>query len=345
MHSGPPSPLKIIMTRTSGVGCLLFMALFWNGIIGVFDFMIGRSAWQSWAANSSFVEVPVVITRAEVKVDSSGEGTSYTPNIEYRYTVDGEEYSGNRLSYTAFGSSDLSAAKKAVDNYPLGETVTALLDPDDPSEVVLDASIDSFPGALILFFMPFHCVGLGFLLLALRGFRQRGSAVDALRSRYVKVDTEYNVVIAKPMFSALTIFLIVLTAASFITTFPVIFLLGFEAPLSQVLPIVGACFAVAAFFGFQRWRKQRSPQSFLHIDKRLGLYSYPADAKGERIEDVQSVASTSKATGTTINDVPQSHHHYRATTPDGDVELFDVKMGEDEGERLRQLLEMELLNP
>jgi hypothetical protein len=57
---------------------------------GLFDLRKARQALQ-WPT------VQGVITRSEIKMDKDSEGVSYTPVIEYAYTVQGCDYRSHSL--------------------------------------------------------------------------------------------------------------------------------------------------------------------------------------------------------------------------------------------------------
>jgi len=311
------------------------------GLALVFDVIVGRSLWHAWKARSSFIETPAEVLRSEL--GASDEGGSYFPIVEYRYTFDGAEHDGKRVNYSRLMSSDPRSADATVRKYEAGSTVMALVNPADPNDAVLDASNEFFPGTTVLFMTSFHGMGLGFLLMAIAGYRARHSSGDPERARYIETETENDVVIKKPMYSAAAIALIALIGSTFIATFPVAFRHGFQAPLATVLPIWGGCFALAAVLGGMRWLKKRSPKSYIHIDRRRGLYSYPAGEPGSPLDEVLGVKSTSRPTGTSHNGVVQHHIRYVAKTTGRDVALFDVKMSEEDGKRLEELLHVEFL--
>lgn len=57
-------------------------------------------------------------------------------DVNYSYTVDGTEYTGERISYGVGGAH--GSSKKAHAKFPPGSTVKVYYNPSDPSEAVLE---------------------------------------------------------------------------------------------------------------------------------------------------------------------------------------------------------------
>jgi hypothetical protein len=141
--------------------CLLFAGVF--GGVGVFaTWMIAATIYdgtraQDWVRVKAYVE------------------SLYGTEVQYRYTFQGREYSGSRLGATPVGGSDniddwsanlqdrLAAAK--ADHHP----ITVLVDPEKPSDSMIDARIRwNFLVFLLPFSLAFGAVGAG-ALYALTG--------------------------------------------------------------------------------------------------------------------------------------------------------------------------------
>ena len=91
-------------------------------------------------------------------------GSSFYPKVLYRYTVYGESYTADRLTFGGDPGSNRVSAKKIVDKYPVGMTLTVYYDPNDPSVAVLN--IGTSP-------MAYGMVGAGLVLIAVGGFSLR----------------------------------------------------------------------------------------------------------------------------------------------------------------------------
>lgn len=116
-------------------------------------------------------ETPCLILTSGVKEHSSRNGTTYSVDISYRYTVKGREYESRR--YSSFGgSSSGRAGKQAVaGRYPVGSQRVCFVNPENPSEALLKPGLgwEAFLGLFPLLF-----IGTGALLLV-GSFRKTGS--------------------------------------------------------------------------------------------------------------------------------------------------------------------------
>lgn len=331
------------MKRAPAIVFSLFICLFWNGIVGVFDVMILRGVVQTYVARSKFEVVDARVTSSTVASNHDGDGTTYKPAVSYEYDWGGRTYVSDRVAYGVMGTSDGDYAEAMVAAYPAGAKVEALVDPNEPSEAVLDVSGSQVPSGVILFLTPFHCVGAFLLWMLFQSFRKRDESEEAAaRKRFVPIDNDRHLVIAKPVAPPVTVFLVALGGSAFLATFPVVFIFGFHGPQRIVLSILGACIALATVLAFRQRAKKRAPENYVHIDKRLGVFSYPADAEGAKLEDVVSITKRSRKTNVTINDEPQFDHEFEVETKGGLVSLFEMRSDREDGERMERILESEL---
>jgi hypothetical protein len=116
------------------------------GLIGlflIFNYFRHRSKHQSsesWAQ----VEGKVVKSsvREEVSRDSDGDmQTTYYPEVEYVYSLLGQEFRGDAIVFGPKQGGGRSNAQKTVGKYPLDAKVTVYYDPDKPEESVLERSL------------------------------------------------------------------------------------------------------------------------------------------------------------------------------------------------------------
>lgn len=92
----------------------------------------------------------------------------YYPSITYRWSVNGQTYTGSRyqVGATAEKSYEPADAQAVVDQFPAGKTVPVYYDPSDPSAAVLDRSVSGgvyVPLALGLLMLGCGAAGLRFL--------------------------------------------------------------------------------------------------------------------------------------------------------------------------------------
>jgi hypothetical protein len=109
-------------------------------------FALDATTWQ---------ETPCKILTANLDESHSDDGTTYRADFTYSYEFDGQNYVGDRDSVTEnFGSR--KAAQKLLKSLPVGTEAVCHVDPNEPSESVLDAT---FPAWYVLWMSLF---GLAF---------------------------------------------------------------------------------------------------------------------------------------------------------------------------------------
>ncbi len=333
------------MGKGTPLAPLIFMALFWNGIVGLFDGIILTQYVKTSVAAVSYEPVEALITESAVSHSSSSDGTTYSADVQYEYDFGGIRYIGDRYSFMVMATSERRFAERICKRYPKGQTVTAYVDPEEPSEATLEINAESFPAAILLFLMPFNCIGLMLIGWVIGGFlkRKNGGEKDQLRARYLRVDTQDHVVFGPARMSSLTVFASATCGLSFLSMFAVIIPFGFEAPLRVVLGVIAGCLVVAGLITRKHAKSGRSPEKFLHVDYGRGTFSFPANAPGVPLDSIQSILSEAEETSLTINDVKQYKHKFEAETPDGVLSLFEVRSGMEEGDDVLNLLRSELL--
>jgi len=110
------------------------------------------------AQNWSTVEVSVESCRLAENSDS--DGSSYTVEVAYRYTVDGRPYRGTRLAFGYGGSSGRAAHQAIADRLMQARTVVVRYDPFDPARAVLACGVNRS----ILFLFVFGATWLMFCI-------------------------------------------------------------------------------------------------------------------------------------------------------------------------------------
>lgn len=114
---------------------------------------------QGAAADAVEVEATVVaseVVHEEVRDDDRvGREDRYSVRIEYRYTYEGETYtSTNRCAGAASGctpsGSTPTDAEAFVEDHPAGSSVTAYVQPDEPSQAYLFESGASTVWSLVM---------------------------------------------------------------------------------------------------------------------------------------------------------------------------------------------------
>lgn len=167
---------------TMGVVPLLLFSLFWCSLTGVFVGFVGVTAYRVADANLRFQTTEGMVTASRVVTSRGSKGsTSYTPVVDYRYTVAGREYHSDRYEFMSGGSSASGGARGAtavVERCRPGTKVTVFYDPQRPDSAVLSRSLPDMLVFLALFLQPFVLVGLGMLTATVLAGREllRGRA-------------------------------------------------------------------------------------------------------------------------------------------------------------------------
>lgn len=103
---------------------------------------------QNWPATEAVVVKSEIEVKQRKEHTSTGTGSSKSTSIvvrdnfytlfAYSYRVNGTPYTSDRVSFSHAGI-ELSehAAKRFLDQYPLGAKLTAYINPDDPHDAVL----------------------------------------------------------------------------------------------------------------------------------------------------------------------------------------------------------------
>ncbi len=137
-------------------------------LLGPTFLFIGKNIVREAKESMSWPSVKgrIVESRIEKKIKYKYDGrekkreVSYIPHIGYEYMVDGQHYSGSRVSFNGI-STTYWGAKRLVDRYPENKMVDVHYNPDNPKNAVLE------PGASLGAYIPlfigfiFTVVGIG----------------------------------------------------------------------------------------------------------------------------------------------------------------------------------------
>ena len=112
----------------------------------LFCFGIGViwAAWSEWhlaTASQTWPTAQATITSSGISESHDDDGTTYHPEVEYRFTVKGKEYTNSKISATGLSSSHESEVQQIIDQYPEGSTQTVHYNPADPSTAILQAGL------------------------------------------------------------------------------------------------------------------------------------------------------------------------------------------------------------
>lgn len=137
------------------VGSLLLVGGFF------LTYRIGKPIRDKAAASVAWPATEGRITASRVeRVKQGGDGkATYTADITYEYSLDGQTFEGDRVWFgDDYSASDASAFRAAVGRYPVGKAVKVHYDPAEPAESVLEPGA-TWSGSALYF------IGLGLMTL------------------------------------------------------------------------------------------------------------------------------------------------------------------------------------
>lgn len=170
LRSGSEEPVGDRVSPGKGAGCGV-------AFFGVFLlFGLGFSAFFVWPAvrvmqARSWVEVPCEILESRVASHAGEDGSTYSVEVRYHYTVDGREHTSDRYQFLGGSSSGYEGKARVVEGLPPGTRTVCWVDPEDPAEAVL---VRRFTAGYLFGLLPlvFVAVGAGGIVMTLVGSRR-----------------------------------------------------------------------------------------------------------------------------------------------------------------------------
>lgn len=126
----------------------------------------------------SWEPVPCEILSSDVESHAGDDGTTYSVEVRYRYEVDGVSYEGDRYRFLGGSSSGYDSKKEVVDTLPPGTVTQCWVDPEDPSDAVLERGF-SLGYLIVLFPLVFVAVGVVGIVMTLMGTRRLAARAEA----------------------------------------------------------------------------------------------------------------------------------------------------------------------
>lgn len=124
-------------------------------------------------ANAS-VEWPTVqgiLSFSNIETSISDGDEMYRVDLLYAYTVQGENYTGNRISTIDGSTSSISEVERKLNKYPEGELVNVYYDPNNHHVSLLETGADFFTYAMSYGPLLFSFIGV---LLFLQSVKKIG---------------------------------------------------------------------------------------------------------------------------------------------------------------------------
>lgn len=125
-------------------GCLVIFSLVFLVAGSAVLYFFGYRTYRDFLAAKSWTETPCTIVSSRL-VTSHGENDTYSPHIVFQYEWQGQPRESERYQLVAYSSSFRSAHQRIVDAHPPGLQTVCYVNPNDPSEAVLDRS---FPAGI-----------------------------------------------------------------------------------------------------------------------------------------------------------------------------------------------------
>lgn len=162
------------------VGRLLFGGLFggtFTVLGGVFFFMALGSGAEELEARS-WTPTPCTILKSDIESGNQ----AYRFAVQYSYVAGGTSRTGSTVYVGYDGGGEYAEAQRLAHTYPASAERTCYVDPDDPSEAVLQRT---FPWSLLTLPFPlfFVLIGLGVIYFAIRGGRERDESKASISER------------------------------------------------------------------------------------------------------------------------------------------------------------------
>jgi hypothetical protein len=203
---------------------LVFLGIWSLGTL-TFDALIGWMVWHQ-ARTAEFAETEGVITRSKLKSQrGSKRGVSYSLDVEYVYTIDGQTYTGTRYMYGEV-STNTRLWHDVQRELKVNKPVRVYYDPADPAEAVLRPGLSGMHLFMAWFLTPFNIIMLGGWVYLLRGRRTRFDPND---HRHVET-TLTGAAVRLPGLGRLKAFNGTLLVITFIGIFVIAIGYGFNPP-------------------------------------------------------------------------------------------------------------------
>ena len=155
-------------TQTAaGRGCfVLFGLVFFLVGAAVGYFMFVRPLVKGIAAGR-WPQVPCEIIHSAIGSKSDSDGTQYTLDIHYRYSVRGRQMESRRYSFESGSSNVRGWREEIVRRNPVGTQTLCYVNPDDPKDAVISTSLG---GDRWFAFIPiiFTLAGAGIMVAGIR---------------------------------------------------------------------------------------------------------------------------------------------------------------------------------
>ena len=156
---------------------------------------LGVGVWMGYSAGSNMADawqmkqwVPVqgTLLRAGYETHSGDDSYTYEAYAKYSYEFGGQHYTNDRAAI-AGGADNIGDYQQNLGRYlsgvkNRGETITVYVDPDEPSEAILDRSLRwGLIGFKSIFLFTFGGIGLGLIIFVFRTPKEKDLSAPEYR--------------------------------------------------------------------------------------------------------------------------------------------------------------------
>ena len=185
-----------------------------KGRIFIFLFalpFLGVGIWMGYSAGANLADawqmkqwVPVQATllRAGYETHPGDDSNTYEAYAEYTYDVGGRQYTNDRVAIAGgadnIGDYHTDMGRHLSATRSRGESIVVYVDPDEPSEAIIDRSLRwGLIGFKSIFLFTFGAVGLGLLIFLLRAPKQKDLSAPEYRSKPWLVNDDWQTAVVK----------------------------------------------------------------------------------------------------------------------------------------------------
>jgi len=122
----------------------------------------GYFLYESQTAAQDYKPTSGAVVSSSVSKSTDDDGTQYSPEIVYTYTVEGEDYKNDSYYYIDFSTSNRGWAEEAVKKYSEGDECKVFYSPENPQYSVLVRDPDALG---FLAWVPYILMGVGGAIL------------------------------------------------------------------------------------------------------------------------------------------------------------------------------------
>ena len=167
---------------SSRIIAFLFSGIFFLAGFGMFYVMTIRPL-VNYYESRNWQETSATIIDSKLEWD----GDSAKIDISYKYRTGGRNYTGDRYGWTNSGQNfGIEGKRKVTRRFQSQMPVVIWIDPDDPSQSIIDRDITGISGITLLFPVPFLLVGICGLSYAFFG----GYAARRTHGMFERLATE-----------------------------------------------------------------------------------------------------------------------------------------------------------